>query len=244
MGRRVPRVEDLALLRGAGRFIDDIKPPGLLEAAFVRSPLAHALVRSVDAARARSLPGVRAVLTYADLRPLLTCERIPLALPSAAIRFDVDPFCLARDETCYVGEPIALVVAESRRIAEDAARLVDLDLEPLPAVIDPCAGLEPGAPKTRLDCPDNLLAHWVVKYGDVARAFAGAAHGPGRRPAILAGPRAALFACRCATAGRAARSAGSAAAAIAVQGLGGISGGSNCEPCMTARMSTRSDSTR
>src|SRR5262249_32721264 len=94
------------------------------------------------------------------------------ALP--AIRFHVDPYALARDEVCYVGEPIALVVAESRRIAEDAAPLVALELEPLPAVADPRAGLERGAPRARLDWPDNLVAHWVVQYGDVEAAFAGA----------------------------------------------------------------------
>ena len=70
-----------------------------------------------------------------------------------------------------MGEPVALVVAESRAIAEDAASLVALDVEPLPAVLDPRAGLARGAPKARLDCPDNLVAHWVVKYGDVEPGF-------------------------------------------------------------------------
>jgi carbon-monoxide dehydrogenase large subunit len=176
MGRSVPRLEDAKLLRGAGRFTDDIALPGLLHAAFVRSPIAHGRLRGIDAARARALPGVRAVLTYTDLRPLLTCDRIPLALPVGAIRHHVDPTCLARNEVCWVGEPVAMVVAQTRQIAEDAAALIDLDIEALPAVFDLCAGLAPGAPKARLDCPDNLLAHWVVRYGDVERAFAGAAH--------------------------------------------------------------------
>ena len=96
---------------------------------------------SVDAAAARKLPGVHAVLTYRDLRPRLTCDRIPLALPVPAIRFHVDPGYLAERELAYVGEPVALVVAESRAVAEDAAGLVALDIEPLPAVLDPRAGL-------------------------------------------------------------------------------------------------------
>jgi aerobic carbon-monoxide dehydrogenase large subunit len=82
LGRSVPRLEDARLLRGAGRFVDDIALPGLLHATFVRSPLAHALIRGVDAAKARALPGVRAVLTYADLRPVLSTDRIPLACRS------------------------------------------------------------------------------------------------------------------------------------------------------------------
>src|SRR4051812_7005927 len=176
MGRSVPRLEDASLLRGRGRFVDDIELPGLLHAVFVRSPVAHALLKGVDGERARSLPGVRAVLTYRDLRPLLTCDRIPLALPVAAIRFHVDPCYLAESELTYVGEPVALVVAESRALAEDAANAVVLDYEPLPAVTDPRAGLERGAAKARSDCPDNLVANWTVKYGDVESAFAGAPH--------------------------------------------------------------------
>jgi len=176
MGRAVTRIEDSNLLRGAGRFIDDIGLPGLLHACFVRSPVAHARLARIDADKARALPGVRAVLTYRDLRPHLTCDRVPLALPVAAIRFHVDPRYLADDELCYVGEPVALVVAESRATAEDAASLVVLDYEPLPAVLDPREGLKPGAPKARLDCPDNLVAHWIVGYGDVEAAFARAAH--------------------------------------------------------------------
>jgi carbon-monoxide dehydrogenase large subunit len=174
-GPSVLRLEDRALLRGAGRFVDDLELPGLLHASFVRSPLAHALLRGVDAGKARALPGVRAVLTYADLHALLSCDRIPLGLPLAAIRFHVDPHVLAASEPSYAGEPIAMLVADSRSVAEDAASLVALDLEPLPAVLDARAGLAGDAPKARLDCPDNLVAHWVVTYGDVESAFAGAA---------------------------------------------------------------------
>jgi aerobic carbon-monoxide dehydrogenase large subunit len=174
-GRSVPRLEDHALLRGAGRFVDDIAVPGVVHAAFVRSGIAHGLIRRIDLEMARSLAGVRAVLTYADLRPLMTGERIPLSVPAAAIRFDVEPAWLADREVCHVGDPVVMIIAESRRVAEDAVRLVEIDYEPLPAVVDPFAALAPDAPKARLDCPDNLVARTAIKYGDIEGAFARAA---------------------------------------------------------------------
>ncbi len=176
IGRRMTRVEDVPLLRGQGRFVDDLPMPDALHVAFLRSPLAHGRLKSIDVSVARTEPGVHAVLTFADLRPLLTSDRIPQALPSGALRFDVDPQVLVKDEATYVGEPIAMVVAQSRRAAEDALASILLDIEPLPAVTDPCAGLEPGAPKARMDCPDNLVARQSIDYGDVDGAFARAAH--------------------------------------------------------------------
>lgn len=176
IGRNAPRVEDGVLLRGGAIFLDDIDAPDALEATFVRSPVAHGLIRAIDMSAARALPGVHGVYAFADLRAILTGDRIPLALPAGGLRFDVDPPCLAIDEVCYVGEPVVLVAATSRRIAEDAAALVVLDIEPLPAVVDPAEGLAEGAPKARLDTPDNLVAHTKVDYGDVEGAFAGAAH--------------------------------------------------------------------
>src|SRR5258708_36610182 len=129
------RLEDHTLLRGAGRFVDDIAVAGVLHAAFVRSPIAHGLLRRIDAEAARAVAGVHAVFTYADLRPLMTCGRIPLALPSAAIRFDVEPAWLAEREVCHVGEPVAMVVAGSPCVAEDAAPLVGSDLDRAPRVV-------------------------------------------------------------------------------------------------------------
>lgn len=170
------RVEDAALLRGRGRFIDDIPVAGVLHAAFLRSPHGHARLLSIDTTRAQSAPGVRGIFTFADIRALLTQDHIPLSLPSSAIRFEAAPVPLAQDELTYVGEPIAVVVAETRATAEDAARLIVLDAEPLPAVTDPVAGLSSGAPRARLDCPDNLVARHVLAYGDIDAAFAGAAH--------------------------------------------------------------------
>src|SRR6201986_3655501 len=110
IGRSVPRVEDARLLRGEARFIDDIVLPDMLHAVFARSRAAHARIKRVDTAAAKAVAGVHAVLLYADLRPLLTCDRIPLALAAAAVKFDAEPVCLVDKEAFYVGEPIALVI--------------------------------------------------------------------------------------------------------------------------------------
>lgn len=176
LGRSSARLEHDRLIRGRGRYLDDIERPGQAHAAFLRSPMAHGRLLHIDAAEARALPGVHAVYLYADLRAALTTDRIPTAMPSGSIRFDVDPYVLSCDEVCHVGEPIALVLAESRHVAEDAIALIEVDIEPLPVVVDPRAGLEAGAPIARQDCPDNLVAAITAEYGDVDAAFDGAAH--------------------------------------------------------------------
>ena len=99
LARPALRVEDATLLRGRGRFVDDIALPGLLHATFVRSPVAHARLNGIDVSAARALPGVRAVFTYHDLRSTIGFDRIPLALPVAAIRHHIDPSWLA-EERC------------------------------------------------------------------------------------------------------------------------------------------------
>ena len=175
IGRSVPRVEDERLLRGEGRYVDDIVLSDMLHAFFLRSRMAHARITHIDVTAAKALPGVRAVLLYSDLRPLLTSDRIPLALPAAAVKFDVEPTCLASDEVTYVGEPIALIIADARRQAEDAAALIDISYEELPVVTDPYDGLQPDAPRARLDCTDNLTAEHAIRYGDMDKAFADAA---------------------------------------------------------------------
>jgi aerobic carbon-monoxide dehydrogenase large subunit len=175
MGVRMPRIEDAALLCGRGRFVDDIPVPDALHAAFLRSPHVHARLLRIDTSKARNYAGVQAVFTFDDIRPQLAHDHIPVGLPSAAICFDAAPLPLARDELTYAGEPIAVVVATSRAIAEDAVRLIEIDASPLPAVVDPVAGLTTGAPRARLDCPDNLVARHVLSYGDIETAFKEAA---------------------------------------------------------------------
>lgn len=176
IGKSLPRIEDKRFIQGAGRYIDDIRLPGMLHAAFLRSPVAHGLIRAIDTAAAKAMPGVHAVYTYQDLRPHLRHDRMPQTLPAASIRFHVDPIVLVHDEVTYVGEPIAMVLADARHIAEDAAQAILLDIDPLPAVTDPYDGLEPGSPKARLDCPDNLVSQAWIDYGDTDGAFARAAH--------------------------------------------------------------------
>ncbi|HZT52454.1 MAG TPA: xanthine dehydrogenase family protein molybdopterin-binding subunit [Stellaceae bacterium] len=175
-GAPVRRIEDESLLRGRARFADDIVLPGLLEAAFVRSPYAHALVRGIDKGAALALPGVRAVLTLADLAPFLATQRLATALPSPSYRLTLDRPVLADGEVVHVGEPVAVVVAANRYVAEDAAALVAVEYEPLDAVADCRAALEPGAPRAHRGAPHNLAAEFEMGYGDVAAAFAGAAH--------------------------------------------------------------------
>src|SRR5262249_17554642 len=176
IGRPVRRLEDRPLLTGAGRFVADLKFPDMLEAAFVRSPHAHALIRGLDAEAARAHLGVHAVLTLADLAPRLTQERLPLQFRTAQLPGDITPFVLAKDEVAFVGEAVALVIAQSRYLAEDAAALVAVDYEPLPAISDCRQALAAGAPCAHRARAGNLLTEFKQSYGDVAGAFARAPH--------------------------------------------------------------------
>ncbi len=183
-GVSTPRIEDPALLMGRARFVDDIRLPGTLSCAFVRSPFAHAVVGRIDTAAARALPGVHAIYTLADLTPHLTAERTPLGqsvrelagLASRQLRENISPFILARDEVCYVGDPIAVVVADSRYVAEDAAEQVEVELTPLPAVSDCRDAMQDGAPPVHQRVRSNILTEYSIAYGDCVQAFAGASH--------------------------------------------------------------------
>jgi carbon-monoxide dehydrogenase large subunit len=183
-GTRTARVEDPALLTGKGGFIDDIALQGTLSAAFVRSPHAHAAVNRIDTRAARAITGVHAVFTLDDLMPHLSSERTPLGqsvreiagLASRSLRENITPFVLVRDEVCYVGDPIAVVVAESRAIAEDAAQCVEIEFEPLLAVADMRAAIAPNAPPVHRRVAGNILAEYTISYGDCECAFAAARH--------------------------------------------------------------------
>ncbi|MGA9891382.1 MAG: xanthine dehydrogenase family protein molybdopterin-binding subunit, partial [Xanthobacteraceae bacterium] len=139
------------MLCGTGRFVDDLHRPGQLDAAFFRSPVAHGLINSIDLSAARALPGVHAIYTLADLRQTLTADRLPLQFPSNVLPPNISPFILASKEVAFVGEAIALVVAESRYIAEDAIALIAIDIEILPAASDCKDALAEGAPRVHLD---------------------------------------------------------------------------------------------
>ena len=129
IGQSVPRIEDRALVTGNGRFIDDIHPDGCTAAAFVRSPYAHAAFARIETAAALAMPGVHAIFTLSDLAPLLTSTRLSVGLPSAAIELQVDRPVLADAEVVHVGEAIAMVIADTRAQAEDAAEAVEIETQ-------------------------------------------------------------------------------------------------------------------
>jgi aerobic carbon-monoxide dehydrogenase large subunit len=178
-GARVLRKEDPALLAGKGRYVDDIKMPGLLHAVVLRSPHPHAGIRGINKTRALALPGVHAVVTYRDLPESMRRQRVPLLVPNPAIKQAYMPHCLAKDEVCFVGDPIAILVADDRYIAEDAASLVEIDFEVLGAASDCIAALEGGAPPAHRDANralGNLGALINLSIGNVEAAFSSAAH--------------------------------------------------------------------
>ena len=175
-GARVTRLEDASLLTGNGRFVDDIQVPNALAASFVRSPYAHARVRGIDASAALALPGVVAVLTAADLPGPAATERMPMLMHNVAIKAFRTQHALAVDEVCYAGQSIAVVLAASRYVAEDAAALVAVDYEVLPTVGDLKTALDASTPMAHADLDSNLASAFDMAYGDVDTAFAGAAH--------------------------------------------------------------------
>ena len=188
IGRSIPRREDWRLLTGRGQFIAGLELPRMLHVAFVRSPLAHARIRAVDLTRAAALPGVVYVLSGAELVQLLPpVPDTQLPLPRKWSSFVQHKFInpqqplLAYDKVRHVGEAVAVVVAESRYIAEDAAQLVDLDLEPLPPVLDPHAALRPDAPIVHERFGTNLIGAFTIGKGDVDGALAHATHRLARR---------------------------------------------------------------
>ena len=130
-GQPIRRNEDERLVTGMGNFVDDISAPGALEVAFLRSPEAHARIVSLDVSRAREHPGVVAVYTHADLGE--HDIELPLMIPHPCMPYPKTQRLLAHEEVHYVGQTIAMVVADSRYIAEDALELIELDYDPLPS---------------------------------------------------------------------------------------------------------------
>jgi aerobic carbon-monoxide dehydrogenase large subunit len=188
VGRSLPRREDRRLLTGRGQFVADLDLPHMLHAAFVRSPLAHARIRSVDVSRAAGTPGVALVMSGADLARLLppvpdTQVSLPRKWMNQIRHNFINPQqpLLAHDKVRHVGEAVAVVLAESRHAAEDAALLVTLDLEPLPAVVDPEAALAEGAPIIHDRFASNLIGAFTIGKGNADTALAGAPHRLKRR---------------------------------------------------------------
>jgi carbon-monoxide dehydrogenase large subunit len=176
IGQPVRRVEDQRLVTGRGRFTDDVNLPGQVYGFVVRSPHAHARIRRIDTSKAMAAPGVLAVLTAADVGgasipcfvPITNRDGSKAPMPAHPI--------LCRDKVRYVGDKVAFVVAETRAQARDAAELVEVDYEPLEAVVDTAAALGARVPPVHEECPGNLAFDW--HFGDeqaVAAAFARAA---------------------------------------------------------------------
>jgi carbon-monoxide dehydrogenase large subunit len=168
VGHRVARVEDPRLLTGRGRYVDDVSVPGMLHAHFVRSPLAHARIRSIDVEAARRHPGVVAVYTGADMEALTHPFMGFLPLPDL---YHPMFFALATDKVRVVGDPVALIVAESRYIAEDAAQLVVVDYEELAPIATIAHALDPTRPAIWPGPGGNVLQRDQRDYGDVDTAF-------------------------------------------------------------------------
>jgi len=178
IGQPVRRSEDPTLVRGQGHYTDDVSRPGQAYAVLVRSRDAHGVIRAIDTAAAKSMPGVLAVYTAADLTGYggLKCT-LPLKnRDGSPIRYTPRP-ALTGDKVRFVGDPVACVIAETVVQAKDAAEAVALDIEPLPAVLHPADAVKPGAPLLYEAAPNNVALDY--HYGDaekVAAAFAAAKH--------------------------------------------------------------------
>ena len=169
IGARIPRNEDPRLLQGLGCFVDDVNPPGMFHGAALRSGHAHARIVRIDATAARRAPGVRLVLTAADLGE--RNQPSPLLIPHPTLTHARTQRPLATDEVRYVGELVAFVVATDRYLAEDAAALIEVEYEPLPVVTDLATALASGAPRVHADVPENRAARFRQAVGDAAGAL-------------------------------------------------------------------------
>jgi aerobic carbon-monoxide dehydrogenase large subunit len=171
-GASIRRSEDPRILTGAGRYVDDIRLPGMLHAAFVRSPLAHARVLSVDASAARALPGVVAVYTGAELEVMTVPGPDALSTLIGSTGPTPEFSLLATDKVRLVGDPVAIVVAESRYLAEDGCELVEVDYEELPPVATAAFALDPASPPLFANLGNNISRpHSRNEFGDVAATF-------------------------------------------------------------------------
>src|SRR6266852_4725085 len=188
VGRSLPRREDRRLLTGRGLYVADLALPHMLHAAFVRAPVAHARIRSVDLSGAQAAPGVVYAISGLDLARILppvpdTQLSLPKKWTTAVQHKFINPqqSLLASDKVRHVGEAVAIVDAESRHAAEDAAKLVTLDLEPLPAIVDAEAALAAGAAIIHERFKTNLIGEFSIEKGKVEAALAQAPHRLARR---------------------------------------------------------------
>ena len=170
-GSGIRRREDPRLITGGSVYTDDVTLPGMVHAAILRSPHAHARITGVDPSAAAAAPGVIAVYTGADVDGVLApipCAWIP---PESDVKAVAHP-AIAKDVVRYQGDAVAVVVADTRYQAEDALELINVGYEPLPAVVNPAAAMDAGAPQLHDDAPNNQAFHWVASGGDPDAAFA------------------------------------------------------------------------
>jgi 2-furoyl-CoA dehydrogenase large subunit len=171
-GQSIPRKEDRRLLKGQGMFTDDLWMHRMGHVHFVRSPHAHARILDVDVSKAAAVDGVYATLTGEEVRRLT--DRFPQIAPEPGGR--IKDYCLAVEKVRYAGEPVALVLAETRELARDAAALVEVDYEPLPVVVDTLDAAQPDAPQVHTEVGSNVGWHGVYDFGDIEWALEHADH--------------------------------------------------------------------
>ncbi len=173
VGQSVKRMEDDKLLRGLGNFVEDIKLPGMLHAVFVRAQVAHGKINSIDTEEAKKLPGVVAVFTAEDINKHGSGNPTAWVVPDSNQVEGVAGSrpLLAEGKVRYYGEPVAVVIAESKEVAFDAAELVDVDYEELPATATIEDAIKEGAPQVHDNAPGNIGLRWHVKAGDVEKVF-------------------------------------------------------------------------
>jgi carbon-monoxide dehydrogenase large subunit len=172
-GASVKRREDPRLITGQGAYTDDFKLPGMLQMTLLRSPHAHARITRIDTSKAKALPGVAAVFTSADLNGMVPPMPTAWLIPDSDLKIPVYP-ALATDKVRFVGDPVAIVVAENSYIADDAIDLIEVDYDVLPAVVNQEEAMKDGAPQLYDDVPNNQVFHWKFANGDPDGALASA----------------------------------------------------------------------
>ncbi len=175
-GESLKRVEDPPLLRGECNFLDDLKFPDTLHAVFLRSPYSHAIINSIDKRATEGLEGVFGVYSLKDILPHCVNGKMPPAPKSPLTESPPEQFVLAQNEVCHVGEPVAVILANTRHIAEDAAALISVDYDPLPCANDCFSAAIPGSPVFNSSHKTNIAADFKLTYGDTDNVFQNAKH--------------------------------------------------------------------
>jgi xanthine dehydrogenase molybdenum-binding subunit len=161
IGRRIPKLDSIYLATGEAKFLDDIHLPGMLYGKVLRSPHPHARILRIDTKRAAQLPGVKAIITADDTTKIKFCH-LPITPNKMA---------LEDDRVRFVGEEVAAIAAIDEEIAREAAELIRVDYEPLPAVFDPEEAMKAGAPQLYEDCPNNIASHFTRQFGDIEKGW-------------------------------------------------------------------------